>query len=204
MEEGIGEFGGTKAYFKKLTPDDTPKVTFILLHGKMFSIATWEELNTLNVLKEAGYKVFALDLPGYGRSKELSLGDVNPTDFMNEIIVNVGEGKVILVTPSMSGMYGIPYINAGAKGLGAWVPVAPIEIPTLNPPDDVKQHLRVLAYYGSEDGRIGDVATLEQQFNSFSKVIVPEGPHPVYLKDPELWHKTLIELAQELEGTTNA
>eukprot|EP01024_Parvocaulis_polyphysoides_P049895 TRINITY_DN4857_c0_g2_i1.p1 TRINITY_DN4857_c0_g2~~TRINITY_DN4857_c0_g2_i1.p1 ORF type:complete len:229 (-),score=43.16 TRINITY_DN4857_c0_g2_i1:511-1197(-) len=199
VDEGLGKFGDVQAYFKQVSPENTAiNVTFVLLHGARFSIATWEELNTLNVLANAGYKAYALDLPGFGKSSALSLGDADRATFMETLIEQVGEGAVVLVTPSFSGTYGVPYINAGALGLNAWVPVAPA-VGSLNPPESVRQDLQVLAFYGENDGATQrDLPGLQQMFTNYEQVIVPGGSHPAYLDDPELWHDTLLGLAQDL------
>ena len=52
------------------------KQDVLLLHGAKFSAETWRELGTLAVLVEAGYRVHALDLPGYGESPKCQTAPV--------------------------------------------------------------------------------------------------------------------------------
>eukprot|EP01023_Acetabularia_acetabulum_P047969 TRINITY_DN5059_c1_g1_i6.p3 TRINITY_DN5059_c1_g1~~TRINITY_DN5059_c1_g1_i6.p3 ORF type:complete len:203 (-),score=43.09 TRINITY_DN5059_c1_g1_i6:292-900(-) len=168
-KEGLGQFGETQAYFKQTTPADAVNVTFLLLHGARFSIATWEGLDTFNILTDAGYKAFAVDLPGFGKSSKLSLGDVDQATFMANLVEQAGEGKVVLVTPSFSGTYGVPYLNAGAVGLNAWVPAAPGLVGSLNPPESVMSGLKVVAFYGENDGAVRDLPRLQEIFVDYEQ-----------------------------------
>ena len=57
------EIDGTHLYYKHLAGDDA---TILLIHGQAGSTQTWRE--TMPVLNEAGYNVYALDFPGLGLS----------------------------------------------------------------------------------------------------------------------------------------
>jgi pimeloyl-ACP methyl ester carboxylesterase len=60
------DYGGHPIHTLQAGPDSGPLI--LLLHGKMFQAATWQETGTLAKLAEAGYHVVALDLPGFGNS----------------------------------------------------------------------------------------------------------------------------------------
>ena len=40
--------------------------TVLLLHGRSFKAATWRDLGTLDALADMGFRVLALDIPGFG------------------------------------------------------------------------------------------------------------------------------------------
>eukprot|EP01023_Acetabularia_acetabulum_P054720 TRINITY_DN6205_c0_g1_i3.p1 TRINITY_DN6205_c0_g1~~TRINITY_DN6205_c0_g1_i3.p1 ORF type:complete len:229 (+),score=32.35 TRINITY_DN6205_c0_g1_i3:203-889(+) len=199
--DGLEKIGDVAVYFKEVKADGFEEgghtMSFIMLHGAKFSVETWNSIGTLQKLGRNGYKVFAIDLPGFGKSKEHRRFHVDRLQFMKDLVERVGEGKIVLVTPSMSGIYAVPYLNAGGNGLDGWVAAAP-SLKDLSLPQQLKTSLQVLAFYGENDIRISDIPTLADNFDSMIKVIVPQGPHPAYLKDPELWHQSLLNLAHKI------
>lgn len=65
--------GSGKLFFQTAGPQtaDTSKGTVLLLHGAKFSSQTWVDLGTMAQLARSGYQVVAIDLPGFGRSREM-------------------------------------------------------------------------------------------------------------------------------------
>ena len=97
----------------------------LLLHGAKYSSKTWEEIGTLTALSKAGYRVVAVDLPGFGKSE--STGQNGPPEqVISDIINTLGMKKPVIIAPSMSGQYAIPYIILNPKKISAFVPIAPV------------------------------------------------------------------------------
>ena len=70
MVEGRGR--STNVFFREYVPEKiTKKMDIFLLHGSAFTSMTWEQIQTLEQLKENGYRAIAVDLPGFGESPNI-------------------------------------------------------------------------------------------------------------------------------------
>ena len=98
----------------------------LLLHGQAFTSANWAELGTLSFLAKLKLRVIAVDLPGYGQSSQDRTS--SPLTFMEDLVtaLKLDSSPFILVSPSMSGKYSLPYLVAHPEKVKGYVPVAPV------------------------------------------------------------------------------
>jgi len=191
------EIDGSKIFYQFANPAadvaESGK-TVLLLHGAAFTSQTWiDKVPTLATLAALGHRVLAVDLPGFGKSRQARVRDKG--QFLSKLIRTLTNERPIVVTPSMSGSFFIPMLKNQAHRdlVSGWVPVAPvgtsqsvgfyqsISIPTL-------------VVYGENDTGLGhrsrdDLAELP---NSTKPQVLPNAGHPAYLDQPELWHQLLF------------
>ena len=100
--------------------------TIIFIHGLGSYLRFWEE--QIDVFKSKGYRVLALDLPGYGKSDKPSTFEYDPNNFADvvlEFIIKLGINKPILNGHSMGGQTGLSFAIRYPDKLSALVLTAP-------------------------------------------------------------------------------
>ena len=171
---------------------DAPAVLF--LHGASFSAQTWQDLGTLALLAEQGYRAVAIDLPGYGQSSRIS---GQPSDFLIELLAQLKLTPPVLVSPSMSGGYSLPLVVQHPEKLKGFVPVAPVSIPTYE-----KQlqgiNLPTLAIWGSNDQivPVKQAERLCQQMPNARLIVLKNAGHACYMRATAEFHQHLLQFVE--------
>lgn len=98
LKEVYKDINGTRVYYRTVGEGQP----VILIHGLG---ADWEMWGKAIPYLASGYKVFALDLPGHGKSDKPDVPyDINYfTDFLADFICTLELGKVVVVGVSMGG-----------------------------------------------------------------------------------------------------
>ncbi|XP_077846352.1 putative protein-lysine deacylase ABHD14B isoform X2 [Macaca mulatta] len=131
QHEGTIQVQGQALFFREARPSSgQAHFSVLLLHGIRFSSETWQNLGTLHRLAQAGYQAVAIDLPGLGHSKEAAapvpIGELAPGSFLAAVVDALELGPPVVISPSLSGMYSLPFLTAPGSQLRGYVPVAPI------------------------------------------------------------------------------
>jgi pimeloyl-ACP methyl ester carboxylesterase len=161
----------------------------LLLHGAAFRADTWEELGTLTLLAERGYRAVAIDLPGFGDSER---SDSPPESFLGALLEALELSRVTLISPSMSGRFSLPFFAHSPGAIEAYVLIAPVipadfESPTGPLPP-------TLVVWGRDD-RMMPVAMatgLAARIPGATTAVIEDAGHACYLDQPETFHELLL------------
>ena len=189
--------GGTAVRLRSAGTGGTPPV--LLLHGGRFSSKTWEELGTLAVLAGGGYLALAVDLPGFGETPAIEPSDEAARGaFLGQLIDALGIEPPVIVSPSMSGSFSLPFLASRAERVSGFVPVgvagserwlealAGIEVPTL-------------VVWGGNDGTtpLEDGRALAAAIPGAELSVFEGASHPCYLDEPEAFHRALLDFLED-------
>ncbi len=168
----------------------------LLLHGARFSSANWDEIGTIALLAGAGYRVTAVDLPGYGKSPANA---AQPLTWMLKLIDRPGLAHPVVVSPSMSGRYALELASEEPKRIAGLVALAPVGI------GQHRDHLAritapVLAIWGENDTvvPVAQADLLVSSVRSGRKVILAGESHAAYMSNPARFHEELLRFLKEL------
>ena len=184
--------GGRVHYLIEGKEDGFP---VILLHGARYNAETWKQIGTMKVLAQAGYKVIAVDLPGYGQSAP-SQG--SPRTWLRGLLDLLKVERPVVVSPSMSGRFALPLVTEEPQRISGFVAVAPVGIPGSK--DQVHRITApVLAVWGEHDEVIpqDQADLLVNSVPRGHKVIIPGAGHAPYMSDTAAFHKELLRFLGE-------
>lgn len=190
------EIEGGKLHVLSAGPEGAPSV--LLLHGARFDSGTWQELGTLDAVAGAGLRAVAIDLPGYGRSKQVR---AKRSGFLASLLPRLGIGRPVVVSPSMSGGFAFPLVSSHPELVSGFVPVAPAG--TLDFARSTQSSpVPTLVFWGEADHVFppSQAPLLARSFASARVVILPGARHPAYLDQPETFHRELIAFVTGLRG----
>jgi abhydrolase domain-containing protein 14 len=185
---------GGKMLVRAAGPKQGPPI--LLLHGAAFSSATWEELGTIQALAAAGWRVWAVDLPGTGGSAA-AVGPDGPlpeSEWVAMIFDALMLPPAALLAPSYSGRAALPFLAEHPERVTRFIGVAPVgveenlskmqgcAVPTLLIWSDVDKVVPMAQ--GEKLAAAMAAAKLH---------VMPGAPHPCYLGDRAAFHTAVLE-----------
>ncbi|KAM4653943.1 protein ABHD14A [Amazona ochrocephala] len=177
-----------------------PDVLF--LHGQAFTSKTWEALGTLALLAGEGYRAVAIDLPGYGDSPlaETVATVQGRVAFLDHVLQELGMQRPVLVSPSMSGRFVLPFLLVQGDRLAGFVSIAPVGTKDYTAEQYQRVQTPTLILYGDRDTRLGSQALQSLRHLPGHRVaVVPDAGHACYLDKPEDFHRALLGFLRQLK-----
>ncbi|XP_071351712.1 putative protein-lysine deacylase ABHD14B [Trachinotus anak] len=206
MTEGSVQVESCKAplFYRQSEPaTGEVRMSVLLLHGIRFSSENWLSIGTLETLAKVGCRAVAVDLPGLGRSKSAEapapLGELGPAGFLKEVCEHLNLSPVVVISPSLSGMYSLPFLLQHQALVRAYIPVAPICTDKFTAEQYQSVKVPSLIVYGDQDTQLGEASLRNLSNLANNSVVVMKGAgHPCYLDDPDTWHKALTAFLDTL------
>uniref|UniRef100_A0A3Q3WPN6 Putative protein-lysine deacylase ABHD14B n=1 Tax=Mola mola TaxID=94237 RepID=A0A3Q3WPN6_MOLML len=206
MTEGNVQLEGCKAplFYRQSEPaSGEVKMSVLLLHGIRFSSENWLKIGTLDTLAKAGCRAVAIDLPGLGQSRSAvapaAVGELAPAGFLKEVCERLRLTPAVVISPSLSGMYSLPFLHQHQELVRAYIPVAPICTDKFTAEQYQSVKVPSLIVYGDQDAQLGELSLKNLSSLANHRVVVMKGAgHPCYLDDPDTWHNALTDFLKTL------
>ncbi|XP_070558493.1 putative protein-lysine deacylase ABHD14B [Ptychodera flava] len=180
--------------------DGQTKGDILLLHGAAFSAKTWLAVGTLQQLAKLRYRVYAIDLPGYGMSRTVTYSG-EPSMFIVSVIKALGLDHPVLISPSMSGEYALPVVIKHPEVVRGFVAIAPTSTGKFTKEEYSNCQVPTLVVYGELDKGLGleSLENLQHLPNRFIEQL-ERANHPAYLDQPQRWHELLYSFLRKIDG----
>ncbi|XP_073916142.1 protein ABHD14A [Castor canadensis] len=194
--------GNSPIFYREALPlHRARRAEVVLLHGKAFNSHTWEQLGTLQLLSQRGYRAVALDLPGFGNSapsKETNT-EAGRAELLERVLRELKVQNAVLVSPSLSGRYALPFLMQGHHQLHGFVPIAPTSTRNYTQEQFWALKTPTLILYGELDHTMGQESLRQlRHLPNHSVVKLHNAGHACYLHQPKDFHLVLLDFLDHL------
>lgn len=194
--------GHSQIFYREVLPlQQTHRAEVVFLHGKAFNSHIWEQLGTLQLLSKRGYRAVAIDLPGFGNSapsKEAST-EAGRAKLLRQVLRDLEVQNAVLVSPSMSGSYALPFLMRSHHQLRGFVPIAPTSTRNYTQEQFWAVKTPTLIMYGELDHTLARESLQHlHHLPNHSVVKLYKAGHACYLHSPEAFHHALLEFLDHL------
>eukprot|EP00486_Rosalina_sp_Unknown_P016733 CAMPEP_0201581202 /NCGR_PEP_ID=MMETSP0190_2-20130828/64537_1 /ASSEMBLY_ACC=CAM_ASM_000263 /TAXON_ID=37353 /ORGANISM="Rosalina sp." /LENGTH=313 /DNA_ID=CAMNT_0048018663 /DNA_START=285 /DNA_END=1226 /DNA_ORIENTATION=+ len=174
------------------------QVDILLLHGAKYGSQTWRGVGTLQILAYWGYRTYAVDLPGFSLSKKATPPESQSgkIEFMENVIEKLRLQKVVIVAPSMSGVYGLPILlqQPNNVDLRGFIAIAPQSTNKYSRQQYQSVDVPVLVMYGEKDNTPYKEESIYWMENipDHTNVMVEKAGHAAFVGNPAGFHSDIL------------
>ncbi|NXU34356.1 ABHEA protein, partial [Drymodes brunneopygia] len=141
-------------------------------------------------------------IPGYGDSPsvEMVVTAQGRKTFLDHVLQELGMQRPVLVSPSMSGRFALPFLLEHGDQLAGFVPIAPVGTKDYTAEQYRRVQTPTLIVYGDRDTGLAAQALQNFQHLPEHRVAVLRGAgHACYLDKPEDFHRALLDFLHQLK-----
>ncbi|NXX19792.1 ABHEA protein, partial [Podargus strigoides] len=141
-------------------------------------------------------------MTGYGNSPqaEMVAAAQGRVVFLDHVLQELGMRRPVLVSPSMSGRFALPFLLARGDWLAGFVPVAPVGTKDYTAEQYQRVQTPTLILYGDRDTSLGLQALQNLRHLPRHRVaVVADAGHACYLDKPEDFHRALLGFLHQLK-----
>ncbi|NXM70063.1 ABHEA protein, partial [Serilophus lunatus] len=141
-------------------------------------------------------------MPGYGDSPptEMVVTAQGRVAFLDHLLQGLGMRRPVLISPSMSGRFALPFLLLQGDQLAGFVPIAPVGTKEYTAEQYQRVQTPTLILYGDHDTGLAPQALHHlQHLPEHRVVIVPGAGHACYLDKPEDFHRALLGFLRQLK-----
>lgn len=197
--------GQTVTVFLREVGSTGSSISILLLHGASSSSEVWVKTKTLHLLGALGHRTIAVDLPGWAQSKGSKLKKNQSANFLKQFIKQEKLGRPVIVSPSMSGKYAIPFMmkpepSSCRDRMLAYIPLAPVRTELYNEAEYRRCEIPVMIVYGTKDVSLGHTSAGHLRNMPNSEIFTMEGAgHANYEERPGEWNRLLYNFLLALQ-----
>ncbi|NXI38774.1 ABHEA protein, partial [Galbula dea] len=141
-------------------------------------------------------------MPGYGNSPpvETVATAQGRVAFLDHVLQRLGTRRPILISPSMSGRFALPFLLARGGQLAGFVPIAPVGTKDYTAEQYRRVQTPTLILYGDRDATLGPQALQNLQHLPKHRVaVLSDAGHACYLDKPDDFHGALLGFLHHLK-----
>ncbi|NXX51760.1 ABHEA protein, partial [Tricholaema leucomelas] len=139
---------------------------------------------------------------GYGDSPPAEVVATAQTRvaFLDHILQELDMQRPVLVSPSMSGRFALPFLVAQGDQLSGFVPIAPVGTKDYTAEQYQRIQTPTLILYGDHDTGLGTQALQSLRHLPRHRVaVLPDAGHACYMDKPENFHRALLGFLRQLK-----
>jgi len=192
MIEEIADYKGNKiVYFKSEAAEG--KKNIVLMHGYSFESSVWDKIGLPDALNRIGYNVYAVDEPGFPKSRNKQISNDLFFDFLKDFITKLG-GSCLLGS-SAGGYLAAKFSEGNASLVKCLILVGAGNL------NEIKSlsGINLLGVWGSLDNTFSPESASKEIERLGGKFVIINGArHACYLDKPDDFNKIVVNFLEKI------